>query len=141
MCLEAVGRVVSQKKKPCDGGLAFSCFSLVEPFCTSVFSFTSLLYTRNPRLTSSLSFRYVAMHTMQDTNPSAHSHSSHTSHHSHSQSFSSHETNGFLDGPHGYAGPGDPGRGRKEGGMTLKLTLAAVAGMLLPLITQVGHVH
>ena len=97
---------------------------------------SSIPYSRNPRLTSSLSFRYVAMHTMQDTNPSAHSHSSHTSH-----SFSSHETNGFLDGPHGYAGPGDPGRGRKEGGMTLKLTLAAVAGMLLPLITQVGHVH
>ncbi|MCJ1352677.1 MAG: hypothetical protein MMC33_002661 [Icmadophila ericetorum] len=86
-------------------------------------------------------FLYVAMHTMQDTAPSSHSHSSLSSHHGHSHSFSSHETNGFLDGPHGYTGTGDLGRGGKEGGMTLKLTLAAVAGMLLPLVTQVGHVH
>ena len=47
-------------------------------------------------------------------------------------------TNGYLDGTMGN-GRG-PYRGEKDG-KSLKLVLAAVGGMLLPLLTQVGHAH
>lgn len=43
--------------------------------------------------------------------------------------------NGHLDGSHGR----DPSRPR--GGKSVQLVLAAVGGMLLPLVTQLGHVH
>ena len=51
---------------------------------------------------------------------------------------SSHEenhSNGYLDGSHGR----DPIR--HKSGRSLRLVLAAVAGMLLPLVTQIGHAH
>ena len=44
--------------------------------------------------------------------------------------------NGYLDGNH--RGRGSHGRAEGKG---VGLVLAAVAGMLLPLITQVGHAH
>ena len=44
-------------------------------------------------------------------------------------------SNGYLDGSHGR----DPTR--QKSGRSLQLVLAAVAGMLLPLITQIGHAH
>lgn len=42
--------------------------------------------------------------------------------------------NGYIDGGMGR-------EARREEGKSLRLVLAAVAGMLLPLITQVGHAH
>lgn len=42
--------------------------------------------------------------------------------------------NGYIDGGMGRDT-------RHEEGKSLRLVLAAVAGMLLPLITQVGHTH
>ena len=49
-------------------------------------------------------------------------------------------TSGLEDGlMNGYAGSREPPQ-RKEG-KSLKLVLAAMGGMLLPLITQIGHVH
>lgn len=69
------------------------------------------------------------MHTMQEDD-STNSNSS--------SSISSHEEslgNGYLDGSHGR----EPAR--QHSGKSLKLVLAAVAGMLLPLLTQIGHAH
>ena len=43
--------------------------------------------------------------------------------------------NGYLDGSHAR----EPAR--PEEGKSLRLVLAAVGGMLLPLVTQIGHVH
>ena len=43
--------------------------------------------------------------------------------------------NGYLEPP-----SGRPARRSKEG-KSAKLVLAAVGGMLLPLITQIGHAH
>ena len=71
----------------------------------------------------SLDPRYVAMHTMQEN---------------HGDDGPSHEEshgNGYLDGPHGRDA------GRHKAGQSLQLVMAAVAGMLLPLLTQIGHVH
>lgn len=45
------------------------------------------------------------------------------------------QSNGYLE-----AGSGRQSRRRKEG-RSAKLVLAAVGGMLLPLITQIGHAH
>ena len=42
--------------------------------------------------------------------------------------------NGYVDGGMGR-------ETRQKEGKSLRLVLAAVAGMLLPLITQVGHAH
>jgi len=41
----------------------------------------------------------------------------------------------------GYAGEGHANYAPQKQGPTLRLTLAAVAGMLLPLVTQFGHHH
>ena len=45
------------------------------------------------------------------------------------------QSNGYLD-----AGSGRQSRRPKEG-RSVSLIFAAVAGMLLPLLTQVGHAH
>ena len=65
--------------------------------------------------------RYVAMHTMQEED---------------SQNGGQEESpsNGYLDSG------GRPPR-RQKGGRNPRLVLAAVGGMLLPLITQIGHAH
>ena len=47
----------------------------------------------------------------------------------------SHSSNGYLDISHGPHAVG------KKSGQSLQLVLAAVAGMLLPLLTQIGHAH
>ena len=44
-------------------------------------------------------------------------------------------SNGYIDGGHLRERP------QASGGRSLKLVLAAVGGMLLPLITQIGHAH
>lgn len=62
--------------------------------------------------------RYVAMHAMQEDD------SSHQEIHS-----------------NGYASEGHGGHAPPKQGPTMSLTLAAVAGMLLPLLTQFGHHH
>ena len=66
--------------------------------------------------------RYVAMHTMQEED---------------SQNAIQDEGfgNGYLDGSGGRQ-PRRPKQGRSAG-----LVLAAVGGMLLPLVTQIGHAH
>ena len=66
--------------------------------------------------------RYVAMHTMQDED------------HSNSM-LDDTQGNGYIDGSHLRE------RSQSEDGRSLKLVLAAVGGMLLPLITQIGHAH
>jgi zinc transporter 9 len=63
------------------------------------------------------------MHTMQQDD-SAHGAGAEDSH-----------GNGYLDISHGRDA------GRQKGGPSLKLILAAVGGMLLPLLTQIGHAH
>ena len=68
------------------------------------------------------------MHTMQEDDSA--SFTSNTSF-SHEESLG----NGYLDGSHGREPP------RQHSGKSLKLVLAAVAGMLLPLLTQIGHAH
>ena len=66
--------------------------------------------------------RYVAMHTMQEDE---------------TQSGAQEESqgNGYLE-----AGGGRQSRRSKEG-KSARLVLAAVGGMLLPLLTQIGHAH
>ncbi|KFG80837.1 putative ZIP metal ion transporter [Metarhizium anisopliae] len=65
-------------------------------------------------------FLYVAMHAMQEEG-SSHNHESHST------------TNGYSDGT--------PSVQRKSKGPEIRDTLATVAGMLLPLLTQFGHHH
>ena len=67
------------------------------------------------------SHSYVAMHTMQEED---------------SQNATQDESpsNGYLENG------GRPSR-RQKGGRNPRLVLAAVGGMLLPLITQIGHAH
>lgn len=67
------------------------------------------------------------MHTMQESENS-----------SLSSSLDDPPPNGYLDGAH--HGRDMHHRPQKEG-RSLRLVLAAVAGMLLPLITQIGHAH
>ena len=62
------------------------------------------------------------MHTMQDDD---------IAHGFHEDS----NANGYLDASHGR----DPAR--QKTGKSPQLVLAAVAGMLLPLLTQIGHAH
>ncbi|MCJ1305284.1 hypothetical protein MMC08_008098 [Hypocenomyce scalaris] len=66
-------------------------------------------------------FLYVAMHTMQEDDSGGHGHG---------------EThgNGYIDGGMGRDA-------RQKEGKSLRLVMAAVGGMLLPLITQIGHAH
>ncbi|KAL8705262.1 MAG: hypothetical protein Q9201_001593 [Fulgogasparrea decipioides] len=73
-------------------------------------------------------FLYVAMHTMQETDISG-------------TGSAAEETmggfgNGYLDGGMYRR---DPRQGKE--GRSLRLVAAAVGGMLLPLITQIGHAH
>ena len=65
--------------------------------------------------------RYVAMHTMQEED---------------CQNVAQEESqsNGYLE-----SGGRQPRR--PKGGRNARLVLAAVGGMLLPLITQIGHAH
>ncbi|TWU74826.1 hypothetical protein ED733_006633 [Metarhizium rileyi] len=65
-------------------------------------------------------FLYVAMHAMQEDG-SSHNHESHP------------VSNGYPDGT--------PSAQRKSKGPEMRDTLATVAGMLLPLLTQFGHHH
>ena len=65
--------------------------------------------------------RYVAMHTMQEED-------------SQNASQDENPSNGYLESG------GRPAR-RAKGGRHPRLVLAAVGGMLLPLITQIGHAH
>jgi zinc transporter 9 len=60
-------------------------------------------------------FRYVAMHAMQED--SAHDHST---------------SNGYAEGSSAQ---------RKQPKPQMRDTLAAVGGMLIPLLTQIGHHH
>ncbi len=60
--------------------------------------------------------RYVAMHAMQEDSPHEHSHSS---------------SNGYAD----------TSSQRKKEKPQMRDTLAAVGGMLIPLLTQIGHHH
>lgn len=64
-------------------------------------------------------YRYVAMHAMQEDSSADHSHSS-------------------MNGSNGYS---DSGIQRKAPKPQMRDTLAAVGGMLLPLLTQLGHHH
>ncbi|MCJ1479870.1 hypothetical protein MMC06_000024 [Schaereria dolodes] len=66
-------------------------------------------------------FLYVAMHTMQGDDSAG--------------GYEESNGNGYLDGSHAR----EPAR--PEEGKSLRLVLAAVGGMLLPLVTQIGHVH
>ena len=61
------------------------------------------------------------MHTMQEDDSGGHGHG---------------EThgNGYIDGGMGRDA-------RQKEGKSLRLVMAAVGGMLLPLITQIGHAH
>lgn len=79
---------------------------------------------------------YVAMHSMQETTSSSHSHGS-NSLHSRNGSTGSSMLNGYGDGGllDGYAG------GRGKGGQSGTEVAIMVAGMLVPLLTQVGHGH
>lgn len=63
--------------------------------------------------------RYVAMHTMQELDSASTDDES--------------QGNGYLDGPERLERP----RPQKN----LRLICASVAGMLLPLVTQIGHAH
>lgn len=65
--------------------------------------------------------RYVAMHTMQEED-------------SQNGAQDESQSNGYLDGD------GRQSRRPKER-KSARLVLAAVGGMLLPLITQIGHAH
>ena len=65
--------------------------------------------------------RYVAMHTMQEED-------------NHNAVQEESQGNGYLESG------GRPPR-RQKGARNLRLVLAAVGGMLLPLITQIGHAH
>ena len=87
-------------------------------------------YHLSPRtiaVTNPLS-RYVAMHTMQEDD------------NVNTQSLAPDEnqSNGYLD-----AGMGSRSQSRRPGkeGRSASLVFAAVGGMLLPLLTQVGHAH
>ena len=62
----------------------------------------------------------------------------HTMQESHGDEGAGHEEshgNGYLDGNHGRDA------GRQKPTQSLQLVMAAVAGMLLPLLTQIGHAH
>jgi len=63
------------------------------------------------------------MHTMQEDEGA------------HGGGYEESHANGYLDVNHGRDA------GRQKGGPSLQLVLAAVAGMLLPLLTQIGHAH
>ncbi|KAL1643935.1 hypothetical protein SLS58_004610 [Diplodia intermedia] len=80
-------------------------------------------------------FLYVAMHSMQET-ASSHSHGS-NSLHSRNGSTGSSILNGYGDSGllDGHAG------GRGKGGQSGTEVAIMVAGMLVPLLTQVGHGH
>ena len=67
--------------------------------------------------------RYVAMHTMQEEEGKGGS------------ALEDSGSNGYIDGSHLWQ------REQASDGRSLKLVLAAVGGMLLPLITQIGHAH
>jgi hypothetical protein len=75
---------------------------------------------------------YVAMHTMHESdNPSAPSFAALDDLPTH---------NGYLDSGGGIHGR-EPHQRAARDGRSFRLVLAAVAGMLLPLITQIGHAH
>ena len=73
------------------------------------------------RMLTTRNYRYVAMHTMQEED---------------SQNATQEEgqSNGYLESG------GRPPRRQKKG-RNPRLVLAAVGGMLLPLVTQIGHAH
>jgi hypothetical protein len=76
-----------------------------------------LKYRSNSRLLQiAKGNRYVAMHAMQDDAPHEHSHPS---------------SNGYAD----------VSSQRKKEKPQMRDTLAAVGGMLIPLLTQIGHHH
>jgi zinc transporter 9 len=83
-------------------------------FCWNVLV-SSLLYLKYRRDTYRC--RYVAMHAMQEDSNSEHSHSS---------------SNGYIDGTSSQRNKPKP---------QMRDTLAAVGGMLIPLLTQIGHHH
>lgn len=97
-------------------------FSLVEHFCKSN-TLSTPASLSGGRADPELVPRYVAMHTMQEGD------GAHGAEHEESHG------NGYLDINHGRDA------GRQKGGPSLQLVLAAVAGMLLPLLTQIGHAH
>jgi len=66
--------------------------------------------------------RYVAMHTMNEDDAA-------------SAVVDDSQSNGYLE-----TGSSRPSRRAKDG-RSPRLVLAAVGGMLLPLITQIGHAH
>ncbi|KAF1987917.1 Zip-domain-containing protein [Aulographum hederae CBS 113979] len=91
-------------------------------------------------------FLYVAMHSMQDAHSSGHSAAT-SNINSHSYTYSEHElsaaANGYSDSslidPYNTYGRGSGSRGKIS--TSGKETLLTVLGMLLPLLTQLGHAH
>lgn len=83
--------------------------------------------------------RYVAMHTMQESeNPNSPSNASLEPDHGGGGG----NGNGYLDGgSHHHHHDGRALHRPQREGRSLKLVLVAVAGMLLPLVTQIGHAH
>ena len=102
--------------------------SLVPPFPFPFFSFFPYPGTNRG---SNFSLRYVAMHTMQEED-SKQSNNNTTI-------LEDAGSNGYIDG--GHLRDRSQGVGAASEGRSLKLVLAAVGGMLLPLITQIGHAH
>ncbi|MCJ1464725.1 hypothetical protein MMC07_003338 [Pseudocyphellaria aurata] len=82
-------------------------------------------------------FLYVAMHTMQESeNPNSPSNTSLEPEHGGGGG------NGYLDGSsHHHHHDGRALHRPPREGRSLKFVLVAVAGMLLPLVTQIGHAH
>ncbi|MCJ1368834.1 hypothetical protein MMC20_000041 [Loxospora ochrophaea] len=80
------------------------------------------------------------MHTMQDSSSSSSPSSSTSSSTTHDPAFSG---NGYLDGPSPFSSSHsrDALHRHQQERKSPKLVFAAVAGMLLPLVTQVGHAH
>ena len=99
------------------------CYSsLVEHFCKSCTLGTPVALNEGSADTHCVS-RYVAMHTMQEDDSA------------HGAGYEESHGNGYLDVNNGRDA------GRQKGGPSLQLVLAAVGGMLLPLLTQIGHAH
>lgn len=81
--------------------------------------------------------RYVAMHTMQEDDML----NTPTQDPDNQNSSMSMSMNGYLDAGSSSRGGGQSRRPGNKEGRSASLVFAAVGGMLLPLLTQVGHAH
>lgn len=114
--------LVWEERKLYGGGLVYYYFSLVEHFCKSIILRTHATISEGSADADRVP-RYVAMHTMQEDEGA------------HGAGHEEVHGNGYLDINLGRDA------GRQKGGPSFQLVLAAVAGMLLPLLTQIGHAH